>query len=158
MNYKEFERKLEEMEVPDPPLSADKERLKGEIHLKYFRESSKVFFAFKPAAIFSFILSLLLTLTVVRPETAMKANRFLGLNHRDNCLEDTNLDKLLNTLDYTSINNPRLKSSLDPSEFSEEKAYIIRQYRSKENGSVMIVSEFKSQTEENFIPVTSESY
>jgi hypothetical protein len=143
MNLQELEKQLEDMKTPVPPITGHEARLREHIHKKYFKTEADIFWKLRLVSTSALILAAFLVTILIHPELAFKANRLLSLNDSQKSVKDAELDKILTNLDYTSINNPGLKSSLDPAEFSEDKAYLIRKYSSDEKGSVMIVSEFE---------------
>jgi hypothetical protein len=158
MNLQELEKQLEDMDVPAPLVSGHEARLKEQIHQKYFNQQTDLFWKMRLVSTTAIILAAFLITIVVNPNIAFKANRLLSFNNSDESFQDTDLDKILTNLDYTSINNPRLKSSLDPAEFSEDKAYLIRKYSSDKKGSVMIVSEFEPEVKQKLTSSIASSY
>jgi hypothetical protein len=95
--------------------------------------------------------------TIVHPQIAVKLNDLAFKNDKTETADQNNdaeLDRLLaeqlnENLKYTSIYNPELMDKLDPSDFQEDKSYIIRKYTSSTQGSVMMISEFNNKPKEN---------
>lgn len=141
---KNFEREIEKIKVPrleDDPFES---KLRASLKSKYFDKSHIYAVRFRYAAGFASLLLIFLFVAVLNPAIPYKINR-IAFNTADEPAQEIaeHNQQKEDFLKYTSIHNPNLSSKLNPADFEEDKAYLIRKYTSSTEGDVMVVSEFK---------------
>ncbi len=143
---KNFEEHLTTMEIPLVENDRHLNILKNKLEAHYFNPIRRVQLQLRWAlgfAVFFFAIAFGL---IVKPQIALQAHNvtFRG-NNNVSFVSETSA-KNPDCLEYTSIRNPKLRGEIDPDQYQEDKAYVIRKYRSHENNdAVLIVSEFEAQ-------------
>jgi len=146
------------MHVPEPESSSHEAQLKYNIHAKYFHNTANViYWKFRFVSVMATALVSILITFIVNLNIAYRVNQFV-MQEEVPKTSDESFDEMLPNIDYTSIKNPGLKSSLDPDQFQEDKSYVIRKYTSTNNGSVMIISEFEPENTKTVSAVHAGSY
>ena len=144
---KTFEDKLNELKIPTIENDIFENKLRRNLVQKYFTSEKKYKRNLRLAVGFACLLAIFGCSTILNPEIAYKINRF---TFKKNVLSKLELQgrKLLpaeSDMTYTSIRNPELRGKLNPADYIEDKAFLIRRYTSSTKGSVMIISEFKQK-------------
>jgi len=144
---KNFEDKLNDLKIPTIENDPFENKLWRDLIQKFYAPEKKYKRNLRLAVGFACLLAIFGCSTILNPEIAYKINRFA---FKKNVLSDLELigRKLLPTesdMTYTSIRNPELRGKLNPADYIEDKAFLIRRYTSSTEGSVMIVSEFKQK-------------
>ena len=144
---KNFENKLNNLKIPTIENDIFENELRSNLIQKYYTSEKKYKRNLRLAVGFACLLAIFGCSTILNPEIAYKINRF---TFKKNVLSKLELQgrKLLSSesnMTYTSIHNPELKGKLNPTDYIEDKAFLIRRYTSSTEGSVMIVSEFKQK-------------
>ncbi|MCK4358812.1 MAG: hypothetical protein KAW92_08720 [Candidatus Cloacimonetes bacterium] len=147
---KNFKEKLKNLEIPKIEDDPFEDELRNNILNKYFtpeiKYKHKLKFAYGLAGLFA----VFLILTLIKPQIAYKINQ-LAFQKSEEIEFPSEGDYLLrDDMVYTSIYNPTLTEKIDPNRYTEDKAYIIRRYKSRNNETVMIVSEFDQKA--NYSP------
>ena len=151
---KTFKEKLKNLKIPKIENDPFEDELRNNILNKYFTPEIK----YKNRLQFAYGLvcsiTLFLILTFIKPQIANNINQlaFRKSEEIENVDDQDNL--LTDYMSYTSINNPILVDKIDPNKYSEDKAYIIRRYKSHNNETVMIVSEFNQKANYNPTKIT----
>jgi len=145
---KNFEDKLNDLKIPTIENDPFENKLRKNLIQKYYTSEKKYKRNLRLAVGFACLLAIFGCSTILNPEIAYKINRF---TFKKNVLSPLELQgrKLLSRgsdMTYTSIHNPELQGKINPADYTEDKAFIIRRYTSSTEGSVMIVSEFKQKT------------
>ena len=138
-----FEQKLFDMGIPETENYELQNKLRRQLVQKYFNIERKYKKRFRIAAAFACLLAVFIVSTILRPKIADDLNRFAF--QKDKIEETSKEDELVPIDDFirqTSIYNPKLINKINPTNYQEEKAYIIRKYVSSQNGNLMIISEF----------------
>jgi len=143
-----FEEKLMKITVEKPETTDFQHKLRRDLIGKFVKEKSGYQTQFRLAFGFSCVMLFFAFLIVADPRVAVKLNE-LTLNNYQEQSENQDLSNPLPTADlqYTTINNPKLMQKIDAEGYEEEKAYIIRQYRASNKEPVMVVSEFKKDSQ-----------
>jgi len=154
---KNFEDKLNDLKFQPLKMILFENKLRRDLIQKYYTSEKKYKRTLRLAVGFACLLAIFGCSTILNPEIAYKINRFA---FKKDVLSKLELQgrKLLsrgNDMTYTSIHNPELQGKINPADYTEDKAFIIRRYTSSTEGSVMIVSEIqtknKNSKKENFI-------
>jgi len=140
-----FEEKLLQIKVDKPEAGQFQQQLRRQLIEKYVKEKPTYQTHFRLAFGLACLLVFFAVLTVADPRVALKLNELTWNNFQPEKMEQRSNDAFARELEYTTINNPQLMQQIDAGEYEEEKAYIIRKYRSHNNKPVMVVSEYKSQ-------------
>ncbi|MDP8231640.1 MAG: hypothetical protein P9L91_03110 [Candidatus Zophobacter franzmannii] len=138
----ELEKRLDDLEVPILENDPFQHELRRQLVTGFIphRTSGRLILKFGTALVL--LLALFGVATMVNPGWAYKFNNFAFQNDKGSEVEKLDLPDNLSDLPYTSINNPHLKDQLDAKQYVEDKSYVIRKYKSRRNGEVMIVSEY----------------
>lgn len=141
---KNFEKAIEKIKVPNIEHDPYEAKLRASIFNKYFDRSKRYNTKFYYAAGFASVLLVFTLISIFNPSITYKINQFAFNDQTEELpqVEEVNQQKE-DFLRYTSIHNPNLSQKLDPNDFEEDRAYLIRKYTSNTEGSVMVVSEFK---------------
>jgi hypothetical protein len=146
----EFEKKLFEMKVPRIEDDPFEDELRQTLLNTCYNPRRGYMWQFKLAAGIACVFAVFLFSIIMKPDLAIELNRiaFQTEEMKDvgapYSLADPNT--LPQELTYTSIYNPRLTEKINPENYREDSAYIIRKYTSPKEGSIMIVSEFNQQS------------
>lgn len=140
-----FEEKLLQMKVDKPEADQFQQQLRRQLIEKYVKDQPSYQTQFRLAFGLACLLVFFAVLTVADPRVALKLNELTWNNFQSESLEQRSNESFARELEYTTINNPQLMQQIDAGEYEEEKAYIIRKYRSHNNKPVMVVSEYKNQ-------------
>ncbi len=154
---KKLKNLLRELEVPKLENDPFEQELRRNLKNKYFSYKPNYRFRSQLATAFALAFFLFMVSTIAFPQIAVKINNFAFNKTEINKSEEINdeeLDRLLaeqlnENMKYTSIYHPELSGKLDPDEFKEDKAYLIRKYTSSTQGSVMMISEFENNPKKN---------
>jgi len=154
---KNLENLLHNIEVPKLENDPFEHELKRRLTKKYFDKMPGYKLKLSLATAFAAVLFFFTISTIIEPQIAVKLNQLTfnkPAENQENDINEEELDRLLaeqlnENLRYTSIYNPELMNKLDPADFEEDKAYIIRKYTSNTQGSVMMISEFNKQASKN---------
>ncbi|MCK4654460.1 MAG: hypothetical protein KAU01_08440 [Candidatus Cloacimonetes bacterium] len=143
---KDLENKLNSMKIPGIEDDPFEDKLRNKLLNKYYKQPNNYRIKFRYAAAFVCLLLIFGCSTILNPDIAVKLNKFAfpGRIFIDENGEEISLKEKLT---YTSIYNPKLVEKIDPEEYEEDKAYIIRKYTSPKEGIIMIVSEFNQRSE-----------
>lgn len=151
---KNFEEKLQNLKIPKIEDDPFKDELRNNILNKYFtpeiKYKHKLKFAYGCACLFA----VLLVLTLIKPQIAYRINQFTFQKSEETEFPAESDYPLIGDMTYTSIYNPTLSDKIDPNRYTEDKAYIIRRYKSHNNETIMIVSEFDQKANYNHTKVT----
>jgi len=146
---------LRNIKVPQLETDPFEFELRSKLKNKYFNQPVKLKLRFILASVFATLLFFFSTAVIINPQIALRINQF-AFNKSDhkNTIDPEELDLLMaeqlnEKFKYTSIYNPELTGKLDPDEFKEDKAYLIRKYTSSSQGSVMMISEFDNKPMQN---------
>jgi len=83
---------------------------------------------------------------VIKPQFAYRAHNFTFRTSEESAVQPEDFVPFNDNFRYTTIHNPSIGSEFNPDNYVEDKAYVVRKYRSpKTNDALLIVSEFKSQ-------------
>ena len=148
---------LRDLEVPKLDNDPFEQELRRDLTNRYFSYKPNYRFRPKLVAAFALLLFIFMISTIIHPQIAVKLNDLAFKKDKTETNDqsyDEELDRLLaeqlnESLKYTSIYNPELMDKLDPSDFQEDKSYIIRKYTSSTQGSVMMISEFDNKSGKN---------
>ena len=145
---KNFEDKLNDLKIPTIENDPFENKLRKNLIQKYYTSEKKYKRNLRLAVGFACLLAIFGCSTILNPEIAYKINRFAFKKDVPSKLELQGRKLLFpgNDMTYTSIHNPELQGKINPADYTEDKAFIIRRYTSSTEGSVMIVSEFKQKT------------
>ncbi|HEX37413.1 MAG TPA: hypothetical protein ENG70_00905 [Candidatus Cloacimonetes bacterium] len=143
---KTFEEQLNSMKIPSVDNDPYEPVLRKRLKAHYFNPVQRTQMQLKWAigfAVFFFVITIGL---IVKPQFALKAHN-AAFRESKNISIGTQAPIIEpDYLNYTSIRNPKLRGELDPDKYLEDKAYVIRKYKSHEdNNAVLIVSEFTAQ-------------
>ena len=144
---KNFENELQKIKVPVLKDDHFEQELRQELEKKYFYPRNGYRLKFKFAIGTACLLAIFSFSTILYPKIALKINKFAFQKQKlfeKERIEET-IQPEIDNMRYTSIYSPKLVDKVNPSEFKEDKAYVIRKYTSADQGSVMIVSEFKQK-------------
>ena len=145
---KNFEDKLNDLKIPTIENDSFENKLRRNLIQKFYAPEKKYKRNLRLAVGFACLLAIFGCSIILNPEIAYKINRFA---FKKNVLSDLELKgkKFLpagSDMTYTSIHNPALYAKINPADYIEDKAFLIRRYTSDTEGSVLIVSEFKQKT------------
>ena len=140
-----FENQLEQIEIPQDESLIHKAKLRNELESAFFAKNTykqKFHFSSVTAIIFSF----LLLGFIAFPQLPAKINYLVFHNNNKKADIFNDQKQMISNpqLQFTSIENPSLINQIDPSIFTEDKAFLVRKYNSNSDGSVVIVSEFEN--------------
>ncbi len=136
-----FEDRIEKMEIPEIKNYELQNKLRQKLVRKYFNVERKYKKRYKLATAFACLLVIYLISTILKPKIADDINRFAFQKEEIEEIEEE-LVPIDDYIKQTSIYNPKLANKINPTNYQEEKAYIIRKYVSSKNGNLMIISEF----------------
>jgi len=143
---KKFEETCENLNVPHIKDDPHEQVLRNKLEEHYFSPVHRTRIQLKWAvgfAVFFFVIAVSL---VLQPKIALKAHNITFRSTEVPAVKPELPFSESECLRYTSIRNPKLRNEIDPNQYQEDKAYVIRKYRSKEtNDAVLIVSEFDKQ-------------
>jgi len=143
---KKFEKKLETVTVPKLENDPFEQELKAKLVGHYFNPTRKVQTQLKWAVGFAALFFVIAIGLIVKPQFAYRAHNFTFRTSGEPAVESEALILFDDFFRYTTIRNPSLESEFDPDQYIEDKAYVVRKYRSQEtNDALLIVSEFTSQ-------------
>ncbi|MBN2829881.1 MAG: hypothetical protein JXR56_06135 [Candidatus Cloacimonetes bacterium] len=137
----EFEKKLEQLEVPVLENDPFRNELRRQLIARFIPNHTPGRLFLRIGTALVVLMAMIGALAVINPGWAYKINN-LAFHKDKSSVERLDLPENLAELPYTSINNPELKDQIDPKQYVEDKSYVIRRYKSNRNGAVMIVSEF----------------
>lgn len=148
---------LHDLEVPKLENDPFEDELRRDLTNRYFRYKPNYRFRSRLATAFALLLFIFMISTVIHPQIAVKLNDLAfkkAETEPEDQVNEAELDRLLaeqlnEKFKYTSIYNPELMDKLDPSDFQEDKSYIIRKYTSSTQGSIMMISEFANKPQKN---------
>lgn len=140
---KQFENKLDELNIDKIETPVFRANLRRDLESQYFQDKKSSIFRKKLSFIPATVLSILLISFIIKPELPKQLNQFI-FRQKVEISEDITLENIQQNLQlqYTSIHNPSLIGEINPNNFIEDKAYLIRKYNSPQDGSILIVSEF----------------
>jgi hypothetical protein len=143
---KKFEEILDTIEVPVLQDDSLEHELRSQLINRYFSSTKRVYASLRWAVGFAvFFFAIALTL-IIKPQFAAKAHSFTFRDSERSAVKQTMPVDFDNCMRYTSIQNPSIRDKIDPKEYQEDKAYVIRKYKSQEtDDAVLIVSEFDTQ-------------
>lgn len=140
---KKFEETLEKIDVPvlkDDPFEHE---LRSQLVNRYFSSTKRVYAGLRWAVGFAVLFFVVALTLVIRPQFALKAHELTFRESADSVVKSEAAMELNDYMKYTSIRNPSIHDEINPEKYQEDKAYVIRKYRSHEtNDAVLIVSEF----------------
>ena len=150
---KDLENKLLSMEVPKIENDQFEQILRNKLIRKYHSKESEYIKKFRYSIVFASFMVILVISVFIFPEISVKTNKIAfkkevttsNENENASYSDDDFFKKFAednSKFYYTSIHNPNLKNRIDPKEYREDKAYIIRKYVSRDSHAVMIISEF----------------
>ena len=144
---KKFEEKLETVTVPKLENDPFEQELKAKLAGHYFSPTRKVKTRLRWAVGFAALFFVIAIGLVIKPQFAFTVHNFTFRTSEDSAVQQEKLMPFNDYFRYTTIRNPSLGSEFDPNNYVEDKAYVVRKYRSpKTNDALLIVSEFKSQS------------
>ncbi|MDD3049849.1 MAG: hypothetical protein PHR06_01760 [Candidatus Cloacimonetes bacterium] len=151
-----IEEKLNNMKIPTIENDIAESILRNDLQKAFFTQK-KYALKLRLISALSFCLLFFSAFMIVNPEFAGKINKALfstkELSPESNYttenrtlltetqipVKDLPLHYLLN---YTSIDNPEIAQDLNPQEFTEEKTYLIRNYKTAGEENFLIVTEY----------------
>ncbi len=143
---KKFEEKLESVNVPKLESDPFEKELKTKLAGYYFSPARKIQTQFRWAVGFAALFFVIAIGLIIKPQFAYRAHNFTFRTSIESDVQSAELMPFNDYLRYTTIHNPSIGSEFDPDNYVEDKAYVVRKYRSQEtNDAVLIVSEFTSQ-------------
>jgi len=138
-----FEERLLDLEVPETENYEHQNKLRRQLIQKYFNVERKYKKRYKLVTAFTCLLVIFLISMILKPKIVDDINRFAFQKEK---IEEISKEEELVPIDdfirQTSIYNSKLANKINPTNYQEEKAYIIRKYVSSQNGNLMIISEF----------------
>ncbi len=138
----DFENKLNAMNVPGPENDGYDIQLRAALKEHYFGREKKYQYRFRLSVGFASALLMILFVFIWNPELAIRANQIAFRSNAPERLDSSADNADEEYVDYTSLYNPELYPIFHEENYEEEKAYVIRKYKSSEKGELMIVSEF----------------
>jgi len=143
---KKFEEKLDNMSIPKLESDPFEQELKAKLVGHYFSPARKAQTQLRWAVGFAALFFVIAIGLVVKPQFAFRAHNFTFRTSGGFADHQEELMSFDDYFRYTTIHNPSLGSEFNPDNYVEDKAYVVRKYRSLEtNDAVLIVSEFISQ-------------
>lgn len=143
---KKFEEKLGSVTVPMLENNPFEQELKAKLIGHYFSPTRKAQIQLRWAVGFAVLFFVIAIGLIIKPQFAYRAHNFTFRTSRESAVQPGELMPFNDYLRYTTIYNPSIESEFDPDQYVEDKAYIVRKYRSQEtNDALLIVSEFTSQ-------------
>lgn len=143
---KKFEEMLDNINVPKMENDPFENELKTRLIEHYFSPTRKIQTRLRWAVGFAALFFVIAIGLIIKPQFAYRAHNFTFRTSRESAVQPRELMPFNDYLRYTTIHNPSIESEFDPDEYVEDKAYIVRKYRSQEtNDALLIVSEFTSQ-------------
>lgn len=143
---KKFRDNLENLTVPKLESDPFEKELKSQLEAQYFSPVRKAQTQLRWAMGFAALFFVIAIGLVVKPQFAVKAHNFTFQSPGESAIQPEDMIALNDYFRYTGIRNPSIGSEFDPEKYVEDKAYVVRKYRSREtNDAVLIVSEFESQ-------------
>ncbi|HHE37631.1 MAG TPA: hypothetical protein ENL20_03545 [Candidatus Cloacimonetes bacterium] len=138
-----FEERLLELEVPETENYEFQNKLRQKLKHKYFSIERKYKKRYKLVTAFTCLLVIFIISVILKPKIVDDINRFAFQKEKiEGTSKEEELVPIDNFIRQTSIYNPKLVNKINPTNYQEEKAYIIRKYVSSKNGNLMIISEF----------------
>lgn len=157
----DLEKRLMKIETPKPKNEQFKKKLHDRLVKKYHSEGSKYQRLFHYSLVYATFMMLFVLGALIYPDVALKINELafkknskqiakidVDKKQTDSLKELDNVDgvfddtQLSDKFSYTSIHHPNLKDAINPQNYKEDKAFIIRKYVSQDSQSIMIISEF----------------
>ncbi|MCD6101910.1 MAG: hypothetical protein J7J77_02515 [Candidatus Cloacimonetes bacterium] len=151
---KNFEEKLQKLNIPGIEDDPFEDELRNNILNKYFKPEIKYKHKLKLAYSLACLIAVLLVLTLIKPQIAYRINQLAFQKSEETEFPAESDYPLIGDMTYTSIYNPTLSDKIDPNRYTEDKAYIIRRYKSRNNETIMIVSEFGQKANYNHTKIT----
>ncbi len=143
---KKFEEKLENLSVQKLENDPFEQELKAKLIGYYFSPTRKIQTQFRWAVGFAALFFVIAIGLIIKPQFAYRAHNFTFRTSRESAVQPRELMPFNHYLRYTTIHNPSIESEFNPDLYVEDKAYVVRKYRSQEtNDALLIVSEFTSQ-------------
>ncbi|MBN2018388.1 MAG: hypothetical protein JW794_09725 [Candidatus Cloacimonetes bacterium] len=143
---KKFEETLDKIEVPILKAEIFEHELQSQLINRYFNSTKRVYANLRWAVGFAVLFFAVALTLVIRPQFALKAHEITFRASAGSAVKPKTTMELIDCLKYTSIRNPSIRDDIDPEKYREDKAYVIRKYKSHENNdAVLIVSEFDAQ-------------
>ena len=143
---KKFEEKLGSVNVPKLESDPFEKELKTKLAGYYFSPARKIQTQFRWAVGFAALFFVIAIALIVKPQFAYRAHNFTFRTSGESAVQPIELIPFNDYLRYTTIHNPSIESEFNPDNYREDKAYVVRKYRSQEtNDALLIVSEFTSQ-------------
>ena len=145
---KQFEEKLHAVKIPVKYDMIFEKKLRNRLIKKYINKEKNYIWHYRIAAGIACLFALFTMLTVFAPDIPQKLNQ-LAFNDDQNekelsePLPGGNSILLDDVLQHASIENPAIAKEIDPSQYLEEKTYLIRRYVSHNQEKVTIVSEIE---------------
>jgi len=141
---KNFKEKMENLDVPELNNDPLQNKLKRKLIHTYFRKENNYKKLFKIAVGFCLLFFATTVIFLANPNIPHKIHTFAFEEMSSNLVHDTKNQTNLHdeAIKYTSINNPKFEQNIQPYKYEEENAYLIRQYSSRENEGVIVVSKF----------------
>jgi len=143
---KKFEETLVKIEVPIIKDELLEQELHSQLINRYFSTTKKVYTGLRWAVGFAVLFFVVALTLVIKPQFALKAHELTFRYSTDSSVKSKETTGLNDCLKYTSIRNPSIPNNIDPEKYQEDKAYVIRKYKSQEtDDAVLIVSEFDAK-------------
>ena len=159
---KDLENKLLELEIPTLESDPFEHELRRNLVNRFFQKEKDYKRYFRWSIGFAALMAVFGFWTIINPQIAVGLNEIafqktefpdeesqvMEPSHdgiSDYALALDKYNELMDNMQTTSIYNPRLSGKLNPENFEEDRAYLIRKYTSQTEGSVMIVSEINQK-------------
>ncbi len=143
---KKIDEKLETVAVPKLENDPFEQELKAKLIGHYFSPTKKAQTQFRWAVGFAALFFVIAIGLIIKPQFAYRAHNFTFRTSGESAVQPKEVVPLSDYFRYTTIHNPSIESEFNPDQYVEDKAYIVRKYRSREtNDALLIVSEFTSQ-------------
>ena len=143
---KKFEEKLENLSVPKLGSDPFEQVLKAQLKGRYFSPTRKAQTQLRWAIGFAMLFFVVAIGLIIKPQFALRAHNFTFQTSGETAVQPEDWMQLNDGLRYTTIHNPSIGTEFNPDNYIEDKAYVVRKYRSqKTNDALLIVSEFTSQ-------------
>ncbi len=143
---KKFEEKLYNMSIPKLESDPFEQELKAKLVGHYFSPTRKAQTQLRWAVGFAVLFFVVAIGLIIKPQFALRAHNFTFRTSGESAIHPDEWTPLNDYFRYTTIHNPSIGSEFNPDNYVEDKAYVVRKYRSqKTNDALLIVSEFTSQ-------------
>lgn len=143
---KKFEEKLEHVTVPKLENDPFEQELKAKLVGHYFSPTRKAQSQLRWAVGFAVLFFVIAVGLIIKPQFALRVHNFTFRTSGESAIQPEDWMALNANFRYTTIHNPSIGSEFNPDNYVEDKAYVVRKYRSQQtNDALLIVSEFTSQ-------------